>query len=233
MVGVVPAVAYRAAVDRGQIEQTMRRVGLVYIVGLLLQIRFDGRQVLFPFLAAAVAWLLRDLHPVVVTADERRSWAYLIGCAYVTAVLAFVALLPIVDPSGPTVVMAILLVVGTVAYVDLLRSWGLREGWADVVAHGRRARGFLFASLAVVVLLICAAYAFTDRLPDGGDQNTTLLGRHLTTAAILMTFLVVLAMWIPAMVALQQTSRGVRAHLKAGGTDPSAETDDPPEPAGT
>lgn len=201
----------------------LRRLGLAYVVTLLLQLRIDGRPVLAWIQALAFLALLRPLRELVSSPEAQRAWRAASASAVVGVVVGIAALIPAVEPGTASLAEAIVLVFGTISYATLLSHWAQRDGRTESAAAFDRARRWLTATLVWIGVGASLQLALVERVAPGTDVDPTevLFGRSTHTSGALVVLAVLAAVWIPALVLLQRANREVRRGLVEAG--PSAE----------
>lgn len=203
--------------ESAALDTALRRIGIVFIVCLLLQVRVDGRLVLLPLEAAAMAWALWGLRPLLGSAEAERAWRGSFGSAVVAGVLGLVGLIPPVERGTIDPLVSILLLFGVISHCSLLSHWARRVGWADAVLRYERARWWCVANLVVVGVGV-AALLVSGRRSLGGEEGSVapgvVAGRVFEGPAVLVAIVVIAVLWIGALVWLQMANRHVRAGLR-------------------
>lgn len=206
------------AVTARQLEATMRRLGLVLILALLLQVRVDGRQLLLPLFAAAGAWWLRGLRPLVESAEAVRAWRAVVAAAVAVAVVSVVAWLPSQEPGRATAAAALLTLLGLTPYGILFERWTAAQGWAAEADLFRRAWRGLVADAVVLVVglgLLVALGEPASSTHAGPFLPDVVLGRRFEGPAVVAGLVVFSLMWAGAALTLQVASRTTRERLRA------------------
>jgi hypothetical protein len=208
-------------VRAGEVEAVLRRIGRVFIAGLVLQPRISGQAILLPVFGALMIWALLGLRPLAVTPEGRRGlWSAVGGAAAVT--LLGVAGWLGVEPGGLSVVVLIAFVVGILLYVAFALGWCQRAGWTIAAGHYRRSTVNLIGVSVTSALALAAAAAFGDRPAPGAPDPewwNLVAGRTVGNAWVIGFFLLIFIGWVGACVELERGSKAVRAAL---GSDPDA-----------
>ena len=199
------------------LEQLMRRIGLVFILGLVLQLRINGRAVLLPFFAGAMVWLLAKLAPIARSPEAQRALRGAIVCAALVTAAAVIGLLPGMEPGAVSVVVVVLFLTGVAAYAWLLTLWSRAAEWADAERYLHRAWTWLLVDVGATVIAVAALLALGtpghDGI-DGADETNIVLGQHVRGPAAFAVIVVISAIWIFGAVALQMASKRIRTELR-------------------
>ena len=200
------------------LEQQLRRIGLLFIVGLVFQLRVNGRSLLLPVVAGLMAWLLRDLLPLAQSSKAKQALQSTIVTACVVAAVGIIGFIPAVEPGGTAVVVAVLFLSGLWTYTGFWLIWGRAVGWTDAQKYLQRARVWILVDLVLVVLAVAALLALGERGTkgiDGADANNLIFGRHVQGTAPLFVFLAISMAWIVVAIAMQLASKQIRTALRA------------------
>ncbi len=205
------------------LEATMRRLGLLLIVALLLQVKVDGRQVLLPFAAVAAGVLLMRLGPLAGSAGSRRArWSALAAAALV-AVMCVVAWLPAQEPGRWTAAVALVMVLGLAHYARLLRWWADAWGWSEAAENLRRAAFLLIVDALIVVVgmgLLLGLGEPATSTHAGPFLPSVVLGRSFEGAGVIAGLVAFTLVWVMAATNLQLGSKAMRAQLAAAPDEP-------------
>lgn len=200
----------------GDVEGALRRIGLVFILGLLLQPRLSGRAILLPVAAGAMAWALQRLSPVVTSATGRRDLRATLVAVAVVGVLGLIGWAPGVEPGGLSLVVLVAFVVGVLAYIRFLAGWSERVGWDDAAHHLRRARVNLIGIAVTTVVALVAVAALADRPAAGAPDPqwwNLVAGRTVGNGWVIAFSLAIFIGWVGASVELERGAKAVRAAL--------------------
>lgn len=204
------------------LEATMRRLGLLLIVALLLQVKVDGRQVLLPFAAAAGAVLVWRLRPLAGSTRTRRSLWSVLAAAGLVAAAGVVSWLPSQEPGRWSAAVALLTVLGLAHYARLVQEWAATWGWADAAENLRRAVFLLIVDAAIVVVglgLLLALGEPATSTHAGPFLPSVVLGRSFEGPGVIAGLVVFTLVWVMAATNLQMGSKAVRAQLAASPDD--------------
>lgn len=205
----------------GEVEAVLRRIGRVFIAGLVLQPRISGQAVLLPVFGALMVWALLGLRPVAVSPEGRRRLWCAVGGAGAVTVLGIAGWLG-AEPGGLSVVVLIAFVVGILLYVAFLLGWCRSAGWADAAHHYRRSTVNLIGVAVTSALALGAAAAFGDRPAPGAPDPewwNLVAGRTVGNAWVIGFFLLIFIGWVGACVELERGSKALRSALTS---DPDA-----------
>ncbi|WP_426570715.1 hypothetical protein [Aquihabitans sp. McL0605] len=208
----------------GDVERILRRIGWVFILGLVLQPRISGRAVLLPVAAAAMVWALAGLRPIATSPDGRRGLQVTMGVAALVTVLGVIGWVPSVEAAGLSLVVLLGFVAGLLAYIAFTSGWCDRAGWTEARDHLRKARPNLYAICVLTVAALGAALVL-GRAPAAGasdpDWWSLVAGRVVGTGWVVGYLLLVFVFWVGACVDLERGAKALRAVL----------ADDPEAPA--
>jgi hypothetical protein len=194
----------------------LRRLGLAFIVALLLQVRVDDRLVLLPLAGALVAWALWGLRPLAASPEADRAWRAAFASAVVATAAGAIGLIPAVEPGAVSVVAGICLLLGTISHCSLLALWSRRTGWADAERGFELARRWCTLNVGVSAVALAVLVALGDPAVAGRRGSITpgvVLGRVFEGAMVIVVLVAVSIAWIGAMVALQMANKKVRVGL--------------------
>ena len=194
----------------------MARLGGLFIVGAFFQLRVDDRSVLFPFIA--VAGLVQLVLLARYRALSRSPWyAATVACAAVAGVAGFVALVPAIEPGGPSSVATDVATLGVVCWAGVLRDWSLAQGWAPPAAKAASARAWMLAAAVVFSVWLVTYVVVVEPGPaaDAGYSPSVLFGRPLEGWTPLVAILVTAAFAITGLVKLRGASQAIRHSLRA------------------
>lgn len=205
----------------GEVEAVLKRIGLVFILGLVLQPRISGRAILLPVFAAVMVWALFGLDGVTTSPEGRRRLRSTTGAVVVVGLLGVAGWLG-VEPGGLSLVTLVAFVAGVVLYAGFARGWSERAGWAEPAEHFGRSRINLIGIAVTTVLALVAVLAFADRPPAGPDPDwwNLVAGREVGNAWVIAFFLLIFIGWVGACVELERGAKGLRRHLAE---DPEAD----------
>lgn len=207
-------------------EQVLRRIGLVFILGLVLQPRISGQAILLPVAAAAMGWALMGLRPIVVSPEGRRAWATVMGLAGFVAVLGLIGWHPDTEPGGLSVVVLFVFIAGVLAYVRFTSGWCERAGWIEARDHLRRSRINLVGAAITTALALAAIVAFGDR-PDPAQPDpewwNLVAGRVVSNGWVIAFSVAIFIGWVGASIELERGAKLMRAAL-AGDRDAESPT---------
>ena len=204
----------------GEVERVLRRIGWVFILGLLLQPRISGQAVLLPLFAAVMVWALWGLEPVAVSPEGHRRLARTAGTAVVVTLLGLAGWFR-VEAGGLSLVVLVAFIAGLLQYVAFARGWAERAGWADAANHYRRSRVNLWGIGVTTVVSLVAVVVFADRPGPGPEPDwwNLVAGRVVGNGWVIAFFLLIAIGWIGACVELEKGAKALRAAL---GADPDA-----------
>lgn len=204
----------------GEVERNLRRIGWVFILGLVLQPRISGQAVLLPIFAAAMVWALWGLEPVARSPEGRKALARTAGTAVIVTLLGLAGWFQ-VEPGGLSVAVLFAFIIGVLQYASFVRGWCERAGWDVPADHFRRSRVNLWGVAITTALALAAVLAFADRPAAGPDPDwwNLVAGRTVANAWVLGFFLLIAIGWIGACVELERGSKALRAALAV---DPDA-----------
>ena len=193
----------------------LRRLGLAYVLTLLLQVRIDGRPVLLGLQALVFVALLWPLRQVAGSPEAQRAWTAAFGSAVVGVAVGAAALIPAVEPGVASLVGSILLVSGTISYTSLLSHWAHRSGWDDLRAAFDRARAWLAGSLVGIGAAVALLIVLVDRRQPGepADPTQVLLGRVVDGWGAFVVVIAVSVVWVAGAILLQVANRRARKGL--------------------
>lgn len=212
--------------QEGKLELGMRLLGRAYILGLLLQVRIDGRSILIPLFAVWCCVLLSRLRPhheLSDTAGVRLAS----GSAAVVAAGGFLSWVPAVEPGAMGVLLVAGIAVGSAGYASAIEKLCLGRGWTEPAAAARSAVRWLVANTVAIAVAIGALLAFVSTGPADPDSSFTpsvMFGRPIDGVGATAGFLAIVVLWIVATIRLRKASQAIRQRL-------SAQTD--LEPVGT
>lgn len=206
----------------GEVERVLRRIGLVFILGLVLQPRVSGQAILLPVFGAGMVWALSRLAPVATSPAGKHRLREVVGAAAVVTVLGIGGWIG-VEPGGLSLVILIAFVIGVLLYARFAQEWCLRTGWPEPAEHYRRSRINLVGVAATTVVALGAVVAFADRRPAGSpdpDWWNLVAGRTVGNPWVIAFFVLIFIGWIGACVELERGAKGLRGALAE---DPDAE----------
>ncbi|MCU1371869.1 MAG: hypothetical protein JWO77_3063 [Ilumatobacteraceae bacterium] len=198
-----------------EVEAALRRIGKVFIFGLILQPRISGQAVLLPLFGGLMIWALLGLDPVATSTEGRR------GLRSTTAAAAVVTLLGIAgwlgaEPGGLSVFVLLASVTGVLLYAAFLQHWCMRYDWLEAAEHLRRSRVNLVGVSITTVLALGAVVAFADRPGLGRpepDWWNLVVGRTVGDPWVIGFFVLVFIGWIGACIELERGAKAVRAKV--------------------
>ena len=209
--GPVASPAMRA----GEVEAVLRRIGKVFIFGLILQPRISGQAVLLPVFGGLMIWALFGLDPVATSPDGQRRLRSTAGAAAVVTLLGIAGWLG-AEPGLLSMLVLLAFVTGVLLYAAFLQHWSMRYEWLAAAEHLRRARINLIGVSITTALALAAVVAFADRpLPGGPDPDwwNLVAGRTVTNPWVIGFFLLVFIGWVGACIELERGSKAVRSEL--------------------
>jgi hypothetical protein len=201
-----------------ELERVLRRIGRVFIAGLLLQPRISGQAILLPVFAGAMVWALWGLRPAVTSPEGQRGWQRTVGAAFVVTGLGALGWLPDMEPAGLSLAVLFAFIAGVLLYAAFVRGWAERAGWTDAADHLRRARVNLYGVAVTTALAVVAVVAFADRPVAGAPDPewwNLVAGRVVGNAWVIGFFVLIFIGWIGASIELERGSKAVRAALDA------------------
>lgn len=194
----------------------MARLGGLFIVGTFFQLRVDDRSVLFPFIA--VAGLVQLVRLAPYRALSRITWfAATVSCAAVACAAGFAALVPTIEPGGPSSVATLAATVGVVCWAGVLHDWSLAQGWGPPAAKAASARAWMLAAAVVFSAWLVTYVALVEPGPavDASYSPAVLFGRPLEGWTPIAAILVTSAFAITGLVKLRGASQAIRHSLRA------------------
>jgi len=199
----------------GEVEAILRRIGWVFILGLVLQPRISGQAVLLPLFGGLMIWALFGLDPIAVSPEARK------GLRSTAAAAVVVTLLGVAGWFGAEAGLLSLLVLlafvtGVLFYAAFLQRWCMRYDWLEAAEHLRRSRINLIGVSITTALALAAVVAFADRpLPGGPDPSwwNLVAGRTVGNPWVIGFFVLIFIGWIGACIELERGSKAVRAKL--------------------
>ena len=199
----------------GDVERILRRIGRVFIAGLVLQPRITGQAVLLPVFGALMIWALLGLRPAIVTPEGLRGFRSTLAVAAVLTGLGALGWVG-VEPGGLSVVVLFAFIVGVLAYVAFVRGWCERAGWTEAADHLRRARVNIVGVAATTALALALVIAMAD-MPDPGRPDPAwwnlIAGRTVGNAWVIGFFVLIFIGWIGASIELERGSKALRSAL--------------------
>lgn len=200
----------------GEVEAVLKRIGRVFILGLVLQPRISGQAVLLPVFAAAMVWALWGLAPVATSPEGRRGLSRTAGMAVVVTLLGLAGWFR-VEPGGLSVVVLFAFIVGVLHYAAFMRGWCRRAGWSDAAEHFHRSRINLYGVAVTTALALVAVLVFADEPGPGPEPEwwNFVLGRSVGNAWVIGFFVLIFIGWIGASIELERGSKAARAALGA------------------
>lgn len=204
----------------GEVEAVLKRIGRVFIAGLILQPRISGQAVLLPVFGALMIWALLGLAPIATSPEGRRALRLTVGGAAAVTVLGVAGWLG-TEPGALSLLVLIAFVLGVLLYARFARGWSERAGWSGAADHYRRSCVNLIGVAVTTALALAAAAAFGDRPASGADLEwwNLVAGRTVGNAWVIGFFLLVFIGWVGACVELERGSKAVRSALAS---DPAA-----------
>lgn len=199
----------------GEVEAVLKRIGRVFILGLVLQPRISGQAVLLPLFGALMVWALFGLDRVAETADGRRGLRSTAGAAVVVTLLGIGGWVGI-EPGGLSLVILFAFVAGVLLYAQFAQRWTLRAGWPEPAEHFRRSRINLVGVAVTTVLALAAAYTLGNKpLPGSPDPDwwNLVAGRVVGNGWVIAFFVLIFIGWVGACVELEKGAKGLRNHL--------------------
>ncbi len=199
----------------GEVERVLRRIGLVFVVGLILQPRISGQAVLLPVFGALMVWALFGLDPVAVSPTGRQALRRTAGAAVVVTLLGVGGWLG-VEPGGLSLVILVAFVAGVFFYARFAQGGCEGAGWTDAAHHFRRSRTNLVGVAVTTVLALAAAAVLGDRPPPGSpdpDWWNLVAGRVVGNGWVIAFFVLIFIGWIGACVGLERGAKGLRSAL--------------------
>jgi hypothetical protein len=203
-----------------EVERVLRRIGRVFILGLVLQPRVSGQAVLLPVFAALMVWALWGLQPVATSAEGRRRLARTAGTAVIVTLLGLAGWFR-VEPGGLSVVVLFAFIVGVLHYAAFVRGWSERVGWVDAADHFRRARVNLWGVAVTTAVALAAVVILGDRPGPGPEPSwwNLVAGHEVGNGWVIAFFVLIFIGWIGASIELERGSKAIRSALLA---DPDA-----------
>ncbi len=200
----------------GEVERVLRRIGRVFIAGLILQPRISGQAVLLPVFAALMVWALVGLARVAVSPGGRRAFQRTVGTAVVVTLLGLAGWFG-VEAGALSVVVLFAFIVGVLSYAAFARGWCERAGWDDAADRFGRARVNLWGIAITTALALVAVVAFGDQPGLGPEPDwwNLVAGRTVGNAWVITFFVLVFIGWIGASIELERGAKAVRAALLA------------------
>lgn len=198
----------------GEVEAVLKRIGRVFIAGLILQPRISGQAVLLPLFGALMVWALFGLDRIAESPEGRR------GLRSTTAMAAVVTILGIagwvgVEPGGLSLVVLIAFVGGLLQYARFVQGWCVRMVLGPAAEHFRRSRLNLTGIIVTTALALGAVVLFAERPAAGADPEwwNLVLGRTVGNAWVIGFFVLIFIAWVGACVELERGAKALRAHL--------------------
>jgi hypothetical protein len=202
-------------VRAGEVEAVLRRIGRVFIAGLILQPRISGQAVLLPVFGALMIWALLGLDPVAVSAEARRGLRSTAAAAAVVTLLGVAGWLG-AEPGSLSLLVLLAFVTGVLLYAAFLQRWCMRYDWLEAAEHLRRSRINLIGVSITTALALAAVVAFADRPAPGAPDPewwNLVAGRTVGNAWVIGFFLLIFIGWVGACVELERGAKAVRAEL--------------------
>lgn len=199
----------------GEVERVLRRIGLVFILGLVLQPRISGQAVLLPIFGAVMVWALYGLDPVAESPRGRGGLRQTAGAAAVVTVLGIGGWLG-VEPGGLSLLILIAFVAGVLLYARFAQEWCVRARLPEPAEHFRRSRFNLIGIAVTALVALGAVVVFADQpLPDSPDPDwwNLVAGRVVGNGWVIGFFVLVFIGWIGACVELERGAKGLRSAL--------------------
>jgi hypothetical protein len=199
----------------GEVEAVLRRIGWVFILGLVLQPRISGQAVLLPVFGALMIWALFGLDPVATSPEARRGLRSTAGAAAVVTLLGVAGWLG-AEPGALSLFVLLAFVTGVLLYAAFLQRWCMRYDWLEAAEHLRRSRLNLIGVSVTTALALAAVVVFADRpLPGAPDPDwwNLVAGRTVSNPWVIGFFVLVFIGWIGACIELERGSKAVRAKL--------------------
>lgn len=202
------------AMRAGEVEGVLRRIGRVFILGLILQPRISGHAILLPVFGGLMVWALFGLDPVAVTPEGRRGLRGTAAAAVVVTLLGLAGWTGI-EAGGLSVVVLFTFIVGVLLYAAFVRGWCERVGWTAAATHFRRARVNLWGVAITTALALGAAAALGDRPQPGADLEwwNLVAGRTVGNAWVIGFFVLIFIGWIGASIELEKGAKALRGAL--------------------
>jgi hypothetical protein len=200
----------------GEVDRALRRIGRVFILGLVLQPRISGQAILLPIFAAAMVWVLWGLEPIATSSEGRTRLARTAGTAVIVTLLGLAGWAR-VEPGGLSVVVLFAFIVGVLHYAAFARRWSESAGWAEAADHFRRSRVNLWGVAITTALALAAVLAFAERPGPGPEPDwwNLVAGREVGNAWVIGFFLLIAIGWIGACIELEKGSKALRSALAA------------------
>jgi len=199
----------------GEVEAVLKRIGRVFILGLVLQPRISGQAVLLPVFGALMVWALFGLDRIAESPEGHRGLRATAGAAVAVTLLGFGGWIG-VEPGGLSLVVLFAFVVGVLLYAAFVQRWCLRAGWPGPADHFRRSRLNLVGVAVTTALALGAAVALADRpLPGAPDPDwwNLVAGHVVGNGWVIAFFLLIFVGWVGACVELERGAKALRALL--------------------
>ncbi|HWJ63266.1 MAG TPA: hypothetical protein VNS19_14950 [Acidimicrobiales bacterium] len=198
----------------GEVEAVLKRIGRVFILGLVLQPRISGQAVLLPLFGALMVWALFGLDQVAATPEGRRGLRNASAAAVVVTLLGIAGWLG-VEPGGLSLVVLFTFVAGVLFYAAFVQRWCVGAGWGEPAEHLRRARINLVGVAATTAVAVGAVVALADRPLAGTDPDwwNLVVGREVGNGWVIGFFLLVFIGWVGACVELERGAKALRGIL--------------------
>ena len=195
----------------GDVERILRRVGRVFVLGLVLQPRISGQAVLLPVFAALMVWALWALEPAATSLAGRRGLARTAGIAVIVTLLGLAGWFR-VEPGGLSVVILFVFIVGVLQYAAFVRGWCERAGWTGAADHFRRARVNLWGVDITTALAFASVVVLGDDPGPGPEPAwwNLVTGHTVGNGWVIAFFVLVFIGWIGASIELERGSKAMR-----------------------
>lgn len=203
--------------DPAVLAALLRRLGILFYVGLVFSGRIDGKPTL---LLVAVAILVPSLRKLAAHAPDERSTRLVqasIGVAIASGLVGLAAWWP--PAFGVACVVSLgLELVGLAVYSSGLAHWCDVEGWDQPAARYRRAIAGYAAATAALAIGIVLLLVLVHRGPIGaeatlGSAPAGLFGRSLNSGGPTAGYLVIGACVLAGLWSMAVGSRYLRDGL--------------------
>jgi hypothetical protein len=198
----------------GELEAVLKRIGRVFIAGLILQPRISGIAVLLPVFGALMVWALYGLDPIATSPEGRKGLRSATGMAVVVTILGIAGWAK-VEPGGLSLVVLIAFVAGLLQYARFVQRWCVRMVLGSAAEHFRRSRLNLTGIIVTTALAMGAVALFASRPAAGSDPEwwNLVLGRTVGNAWVIGFFVLIFIGWVGACIELERGAKALRTHL--------------------